>query len=77
MLDHKRMQKESRELLEKLNCSYIDVKTIVKKLSVAEQQMVEIAKALSFAPRIIVFDEPTAARSPSAKSNRCSSRSIN
>ncbi|MFA6504640.1 MAG: sugar ABC transporter ATP-binding protein [Treponemataceae bacterium] len=63
LLNHKRMQTESRELLSKLNCGYIDVKTIVKKLSVAEQQMVEIAKALSFKPRIIVFDEPTAALS--------------
>lgn len=63
LLDHKRMQQEAKELLRSLNCEYINVKTPVKRLSVAEQQMVEIAKALSFKPRVIVFDEPTAALS--------------
>lgn len=60
LVDHKRMEEESREILKSLNCEYIDVKGYVKNLSVAEQQMVEIAKALSFKPRIMVFDEPTA-----------------
>lgn len=59
-VDHKKMEAEARELLKSLNCEYIDVKSYVKNLSVAEQQMVEIAKALSFKPRIMVFDEPTA-----------------
>ncbi|MDO5424237.1 MAG: sugar ABC transporter ATP-binding protein [Eubacteriales bacterium] len=59
-LDKKRMEREARELLKSLNCEQIDVKSDVKNLSVAEQQMVEIAKALSFKPRILVFDEPTA-----------------
>jgi ABC-type sugar transport system ATPase subunit len=60
LIDHKRMASEASDLLRGLNCDYIDVKSPVKKLSVAEQQMVEIAKALSFKPEIIVFDEPTA-----------------
>lgn len=60
LLDHKKMEAQARELLKSLNCEYINVRTPVKKLSVAEQQMVEIAKALSFKPRIMVFDEPTA-----------------
>ncbi len=60
LLDHKRMEREAGELLETLNCNYIDVRLPVKQLSVAEQQMVEIAKALSFHPEVIVFDEPTA-----------------
>lgn len=60
LIDHKRMEKEAAELLKSLNCEYINVKSYVKNLSVAEQQMVEIAKALSFKPRIMVFDEPTA-----------------
>ncbi len=33
--------------------------TIVNKLSIGEQQMVEIAKALSYESKIIIFDEPT------------------
>jgi ABC-type sugar transport system ATPase subunit len=60
LVDHKRMEKEAADLLKSLNCEYINPKSYVKNLSVAEQQMVEIAKALSFKPRIIVFDEPTA-----------------
>ena len=60
LIDHKRMEKEAAELLKSLNCEYINVKSYVMNLSVAEQQMVEIAKALSFKPRIMVFDEPTA-----------------
>lgn len=60
LIDHKRMERESEELLKSLNCDYINVRSYVKKLSVAEQQMVEIAKALSFNPKIMVFDEPTA-----------------
>jgi ribose transport system ATP-binding protein len=62
-LDLKKMNEEAEKLLLSLNCEYIDVKSPVKKLTVAEQQMVEIAKALSFSPRVIVFDEPTAALS--------------
>lgn len=60
LVDHKKMEKEASELLKSLNCDYINVKSYVKELSVAEQQMVEIAKALSFNPKILVFDEPTA-----------------
>lgn len=36
-----------------------DARTIVERLSLAEQQMVEIAKALSYESQIIIFDEPT------------------
>jgi ribose transport system ATP-binding protein len=39
----------------------LDARRTVETLSVAEQQMVEIAKAISFQARIIVMDEPTAA----------------
>lgn len=60
MIDHKKMEEEAAKLLKALNCEYINPKDYVKNLSIAEQQMVEIAKALSFNPRIMVFDEPTA-----------------
>lgn len=42
----------------------VDPSAICRQLSVAEQQVVEIAKALSLRARIIVMDEPTAALSP-------------
>ncbi len=60
LIDKKKMEQKARELLDSLNCGYIHVKSVTKTLSVAEQQMVEIAKALSYRPRVIVFDEPTA-----------------
>jgi ribose transport system ATP-binding protein len=60
LIDLKRMEKEAHEILTTLNCDYINVKNPAKLLSVAEQQMVEIAKALSYKPRVIVLDEPTA-----------------
>ncbi len=41
----------------------LDPKTVVRNLSVAQQQMVEIAKALSYNARIVVMDEPTSALS--------------
>ena len=59
LIDLKQMKKKAKELLALLNCSYIDISRPVHDLSVAEQQMIEIAKALSFNPRIIIFDEPT------------------
>ncbi len=60
LIDHKKMEEEAAKLLKTLNCEYINPKDYVKNLNIAEQQMVEIAKALSFDPRIMVFDEPTA-----------------
>ncbi|MDR1518785.1 MAG: sugar ABC transporter ATP-binding protein [Planctomycetota bacterium] len=59
LIDKGRMEEEVRDILASLNCDYINVRSMVKRLSVAEQQMVEIAKALSFKPKAVVFDEPT------------------
>ena len=50
----------AKELLEKLHLD-LDPKTVVKTMSVAKQQMVEIAKALSFNnTKLLIFDEPSA-----------------
>jgi ABC-type sugar transport system ATPase subunit len=59
-IDHRKMQKEAKVLLTSLGCAGIDTKIPVKLLDVAQQQMIEIAKALSYRPKIIVLDEPTA-----------------
>ncbi|GAA3329983.1 hypothetical protein GCM10020331_080660 [Ectobacillus funiculus] len=40
--------------------STLDSKTLVSSLSIAEQQMVEIARALSFQAEVLIMDEPTA-----------------
>ena len=59
-IDDKRMNEETTKLLKSMNLK-IDPNTLVKNLSVAEQQMVEIAKALLTKSEVLVLDEPTAA----------------
>jgi len=59
LLDTKRMREEAATLLERLGATQTPVTVPVGKLSMAEQQMVEIAKALSAQVRILIMDEPT------------------
>lgn len=60
MLDRKKDAKLAGEILKSMELA-IPVETIVGKLSVAKQQMVEIAKGLSCHSEILIMDEPTAA----------------
>ena len=57
-LDKTTLHRHAVELLDRLHIT-IDPTTPVSRMSVAHQQMVEIAKALSFNPRVLVLDEPT------------------
>lgn len=61
-LDEEEMNRKTEELLEMLHLK-VDPKTKVAELTVAKQQMVEIAKALSFNSEVLIMDEPTAALS--------------
>ena len=58
LLDAGAARHQSVELLASLG-QHIDPDAQVKALSVPQQQMVEVAKALSMAARIVIFDEPT------------------
>jgi len=58
----RRMAEETRTLTRRLGLD-ADPMTLVRELSVAEQQLVEIARALSMKSRLIVMDEPTSALS--------------
>jgi len=58
LIDQKAMLENSRPHLKRLGLN-IDPRTPLKKLSLAQQQLVEIAKALSQNARILVLDEPT------------------
>jgi len=58
-VDWKTMHAESRKLLEQLDANF-DSRTEMGELSVAQQQIAGIAKALSANARIIIMDEPTA-----------------
>jgi len=60
VIQWKEMYAEADRLLQELNADF-DSKSVMGNLSVAQQQMVEIAKALSLNARIIIMDEPTAA----------------
>src|SRR6267378_1656837 len=59
-LDDRKLNDNARKLLETLRLD-LDPRTRVSNLTVATQQMVEIAKALSFNSEVLIMDEPTAA----------------
>lgn len=63
-LDEKKNLEQAAELLKKVNLS-IDPGTMVSDLTIAQQQMIEIAKAISYHSRVIIMDEPTAPLSSS------------
>ncbi len=54
------LYRKTRVLLEELEIEEINPKTLVEKLSPAQKQMVEIAKALAKNPSVFILDEPTA-----------------
>ena len=62
MIDWDSMNQRAEEALKRLEID-IDPRVPVSSLSVARQQLVEIARALAFDARVIVMDEPTAALS--------------
>ena len=61
-VDWRKMASETRAITKRLGLE-LQPMAIVRGLSVAEQQMVEIARALSMKSRLIVMDEPTSALS--------------
>lgn len=60
LLDEARMNRAAAEILADLNIN-IDPRVKMRSLSVAEMQLVEIAKAVSTDAEIIIMDEPTSA----------------
>ncbi len=58
LIDRKKIHADTEPFLKRLGLN-ISSKTRLDKLSLAQQQMVEIAKALSLNARIIIMDEPT------------------
>ena len=60
VIDRRTLVARARQLLESLGTA-VDPGAPVRSLGVAEQQMVEIAKALSIRARVLIMDEPTSA----------------
>ena len=54
----KKMYDATRKVFDELGIN-VDPRTVMSKMPVSQRQMVEIAKAVSFNSKIIVFDEPT------------------
>ncbi|WP_442782476.1 sugar ABC transporter ATP-binding protein [Collimonas fungivorans] len=59
-LDEEALNRRTKAIFERMRLD-LDPSTLVSELTVAKQQMVEIAKALSFDSRVLIMDEPTAA----------------
>jgi len=68
LINWKKLNADAKEVLNKLGVK-IDPKTIMKKLTTAEKQMVEIAKSISKKMDILVMDEPSAALSDEEVNN--------
>jgi ribose transport system ATP-binding protein len=60
LLDEVQLNRDTQALFNQLNLA-LSPTTMISDLTVARQQMVEIAKALSFRSRVLIMDEPTAA----------------
>lgn len=68
VLDKKRLCEKAKELLVPLGC-HVNPAKKVSDLSVGEQQIVQIARALSLGGEILLFDEPTSSLSMKEKDN--------
>jgi ABC-type sugar transport system ATPase subunit len=59
-LDENEMRKRTNEVFQRMGVS-IDLNSLVRDVSVADQQIIEIAKALVFQSKIVIMDEPNSA----------------
>ncbi|MEG2361706.1 MAG: ATP-binding cassette domain-containing protein, partial [Christensenella sp.] len=60
-IDKRALRDDAVALLSELEVDGIGPETVVDKLSVAQKQLIEIVKALSLKPKLLMMDEPTAA----------------
>lgn len=60
LVDYDQLFKDTEELMDRINIHF-DPKAKVRQFSIAQCQLIEILKALSYDSSVIVFDEPTAA----------------
>jgi ABC-type sugar transport system ATPase subunit len=58
-IDWRSTQRRARALLERLGLDHVSPRTLVRRLRPDQQQMVEIARAISMEARVLILDEPT------------------
>lgn len=59
IIRRRKLYEDGKKILRELHCENIPLHTPLAHLSIANQQMVEIAKALTLKPELLIFDEPT------------------
>jgi ribose transport system ATP-binding protein len=59
-IDYKTLYNKTTAMLQQLHLAHLLPKALIKTLSPAEAQMIEIAKALALNPQLLILDEPTA-----------------
>lgn len=64
-LDDKRMNREARDVLQRLNPNFRNLSDRVDQMSGGQRQVIAIARAIHFNVRALIMDEPTAALGPS------------
>lgn len=60
LVNHARLNQDTRALLERLSIP-VDPECLLGELSIANRQMIEIAKAVSYESQVLIMDEPTSA----------------
>ncbi len=69
VLDDRRMEEQSRGLLERLRIEIPDLGTTVRELSGGQRQAVAIGRAVFWQARLLIMDEPTAALGVKERTN--------